>query len=217
MATINWQSPSADTLVNIAQNAARIQQAIAIISRQTDTSKTSKVDNFLFIAANDGSSIRLRNDSKQLLELNLSLSEGLSYETPSTKDGSPNIALIDLIAGISKHSYKLNTELGLDWLIVALSVYNAVYMRRIDAVSTTIEYATITDWIDAIEKINEISAIRIINLLINQSSIKSSLTSADKVQLTQLSNQLTLTNSPEILTPLLPVNELVTEEELITA
>ena len=217
MATINWQSPSADTLVNIAKNAARIQQAIAIISRQTDTSKTSKVDNFLFIAANDGSSIRLRNDSKQLLELNLSLSEGLSYETPSTKDGSPNIALIDLIAGISKHSYKLNTELGLDWLIVALSVYNAVYMRRIDAVSTTIEYATITDWIDAIEKINEISAIRIINWLINQSSIKSSLTSADKVQLTQLSNQLTLTNSPEILTPLLPVNELVTEEELITA
>ena len=217
MATINWQSPSADTLVNIAQNAARIQQAIAIISRQTDTSKTSKVDNFLFIAANDGSSIRLRNSTKQLLELNLSFIEGLSYETPSNKDGSPNIALIDLIAGISKHSYKLNTELGLDWLIVALSVYNAVYMRRIDAVSTTIEYATVHDWLSALEKINEISAIRIINWLINQSSIKSSLTSADKVQLTQLSNQLTLTNSPEILTPLLPVNELVTEEELITA
>jgi hypothetical protein len=217
MATINWQSPSADTLVNIAQNAARIQQAIAIISRQTDTSKTSKVDNFLFIAASDGSSIRLRNDSKQLLELNLSFIEGLSYETPSTKDGSPNIALIDLIAGISKHSYKLNTELGLDWLIVALSVYNAVYMRRIDAVSTDIQYATVDDWIDALDKINEVSAIRIIDWLINASSIKHSLSSADKVKLMQLSNQLTLTNSPEILTPLLPVNELVTEEELITA
>ena len=217
MATINWQSPSADTLVNIAQNAARIQQAIAIISRQTDTSKTSKVDNFLFIAANDGSSIRLRNDSKQLLELNLSFIEGLSYETPSNKDGSPNIALIDLIAGISKHSYKLNTNLGLDWLVVALSVYNAVYMRRIDAVSTDIQYATVDDWIDALDKINEVSAIRIIDWLINASSIKHSLSSADKVKLMQLSDQLTLTNSPEILTPLLPVNELVTEEELITA
>jgi len=217
MATTTWVNPSADTLVNINQNAARLNQQIAVISRESQNSKSSKVDNYLFLAASDGSSIRLRNDKKQLLELNLSFNEGLSYETPAMRDGSPNVDLINLVADISKHSYKLNTDLGLDWLIVALSVYNAVYMRRIDAVSTDIQYATVTDWIDALEKINEISAIRIIDWLINSSSIKHLLGTSDKVQLTQLLNQLELTNPPEILTPLLPVNELVTEEELVTA
>ena len=217
MATTTWVNPSADTLVNISQNAARLNQQIAVISRESQTSKSSKVDNYLFLAASDGSSIRLRNDKKQLLELNLSFNEGLSYETPTMRDGSPNVDLINLVADISKHSYKLNTDLGLDWLIVALSVYNAVYMRRIDAVSTDIQYATVTDWIDALEKINEISAIRIIDWLINSSSIKHRLGTSDKVQLTQLLNELELSNPPEILTPLLPVNELVTEEEVVTA
>lgn len=217
MATINWVNASQETLANIAQNAARLNQQIAVISRESQTSKSSKVDNYLFLAASDGSSIRLRNDKKQLLELNLSFNEGLSYETPTMRDGSPNVDLINLVADISKHSYKLNTDLGLDWLIVALSVYNAVYMRRIDAVSTDIQYATVNDWIDALDKINEVSAIQIIDWLINSSAIKFSLTSADKVQLTQLSDQLTLTNPPEILTPLLPVVELVTEDELVTA
>lgn len=215
MATINWVNASQETLSNIAQNAARLNQQIAVISRESQTSKSSKVDNYLFLAASDGSSIRLRNDKKQLLELNLSFNEGLSYETPAMRDGSPNVDLINLVADISKHSYKLNTNLGLDWLTVALSVYNAVYMRRIDAVSTTIEYATVHDWLEALERINQISAIRIIDWLINSSVIKSSLTSTDKVQLTQLSDQLTLLNPPDLTgTELVPLLSVIEAEEI---
>lgn len=192
MAIITWQQPSKEVLNNIAQNAARLQQQIAVISKETSTAKTDKIDNYFFLSSYDGSSIRLRNDKKQILDLSLNIKQGLSYVTPTMRDGSPNVDLINLLADISKNSTHLDTSLGLDWLVVAFKVYQVVIMKRVDAVSTEVINATINDWVTAIKSITDVNnAIVITDWLLNKSYVASKLNSSDKTTLTNLITELT--------------------------
>lgn len=201
MATITWQQPSTEVLANVAQNAARLQQQIAVISKETATAKTDKTDNYFFLSTSNGSVIRLRNDKKQLLELNLSFNYGLTYPIPSMRDGSPNVDLINLIADISKNTTKLDTSLGLDWLVVAFRVYNTVIMRRVDAVTAETIKANVSDWVTAIKSLSDVSnAIVITDWLINKSYVRNAMNASEKTTLdnliTELKNRLQLQQQP---------------------
>lgn len=190
--TITWIQPSIEVLNNISQNAARLNQQIAVISRNTQTAKTDKTDNYFFLSSSDGSLIKLRNDKKEILNLHIDLCQGLSYETPSMRDGSPNVDLINLIADISKNTDKLDTSLGLDWLTVAFNIYRVVIMRRVDSVSTEIVNATINDWVTAIKSVSDVNnTIVITDWLVNKSYMASKLNSSEKTTLTNLVTELT--------------------------
>jgi hypothetical protein len=170
------------------QNAAKLNQQMAVITKQTSTGKT---DIYFFLSSIDGSLIKLRNDKKEILNLHIDLRQGLSYVTPSMKDGSPNVDLINLISDISKNTDKLDTSLGLDWLVVAFKVYQVVIMRRVDAVSTEIVNATIKDWIAAIKSVKDINkAIVITDFLLNKSFMGSRLNSSEKTSLNQVLTKL---------------------------
>ncbi|UUO14543.1 competence protein CoiA family protein [Dolichospermum heterosporum] len=170
------------------QNAAKLNQQMAVITKQTSTGKT---DIYFFLSSIDGNMIRLRNDKKNVLDMRLDLSLGLYYETPLMKDSNPNVDLINLISDISKNTDKLDTSLGLDWLVVAFKVYQVVIMRRVDAVSTEIVNATIKDWIAAIKSVTDINnAIVITDFLLNKSFMGSRLNSSEKTSLNQVLTKL---------------------------
>lgn len=140
----------ANTAVSIGHNIA------FIVENKSTTAKPDNYVSYFFVAASNGAAIQLRNDSKVLIKsMRLHKEYGVYFAPLITNKGTVEIKTASLFTDIVNNVDKLDTELGLDWLQVALRVRSVVEMRRVNAVSTEVTLARLTDWLEALDAIQD--------------------------------------------------------------
>ena len=93
-----------------------------------------------------------------------------------------------MILELANNSQLLNTELGLDWIVLALRILNLVELKRKNAVSVELQTATILDWKIELKNMQDegYDVDTIIDWLVNVSHLSNRMSEVEKTDLLKI-------------------------------
>ena len=180
-----------EQLSAVSKLAAQLSTETQVVQIAFAYECSTKTEDIYYLLSNnigDKIQLRSRNDKKNIVTFELDLKYGLRYTIPTLKSGEPNIKITNLILELAANSQLLNTELGLDWIVLALRILNLVELKRKSAVDVTLQTATILDWKIELKLMKEqgYDLITIITWLTEVSHLSNKLSDIEKTELLKL-------------------------------
>lgn len=107
-----------------------------------------------------------RNEKKELLRADFSVSEGLSYIIPENKNGVKDVSFVNVLIQVCQQPNIINTSLGLSWIVPIFKVHNLIKMHATGACTAETTEASIDDWIKIIGQVPETIRLEVVEKLI---------------------------------------------------